>query len=227
MAMRWSRCVATVPPPATACRPATMRSSPSIRCGDPVGGEAGRHRREAVGFLDAQLVQAAHPRLAFGEGGGDGEDRIFVDHRGRAMRRHVDAPELRAADAQVGDVLAPSTRGFEDLDLAPISISVVMRPVRSGFIITPGDGDVRARHDQRRDDREGGGGGVRRHDDRRGLQLRPPFQRDLAAVLAMRSSSKPSRRNAVSIFSVWSRVASVSMTVVRPARSARRAARPT
>src|SRR5437762_1883416 len=44
------------------------------------GGEPRRDRGEAVTFLDAQFGEAAHDRAAACVGGGDGEDRIFVDH---------------------------------------------------------------------------------------------------------------------------------------------------
>ena len=52
---------------------------------------------------------SARPRMtrrALGEGRGDGQDRIFVDHRGRPLGRHLDAGQRRASDAQVGHRLA-------------------------------------------------------------------------------------------------------------------------
>ena len=107
MAMRWSMWVATRPPPfGGRPPPSTIRSSPSIACATPRGGEAGGDRGEPVAFLDPELVQAAHARRPGGEGGGDGEDRVFVDHRGGARGGDVDALQLARPDAQIGDLLA-------------------------------------------------------------------------------------------------------------------------
>ena len=88
MAMRWSRWVATQ---SAARRRAAVAANDEVVADDLVfdagGGEAGGDGGEPVALLDPQLVQAVHSRLAVGEGGGDGEDRVFVDHRGRARRR--------------------------------------------------------------------------------------------------------------------------------------------
>ena len=40
------------------------------------------------------------------QGGGDGQDRIFVDHRRRALGRHLDALQRAAATREIGDRLA-------------------------------------------------------------------------------------------------------------------------
>ena len=50
---------------------------------------------EAIALLDAQLGQAVHDRSAVRESGGNREDRIFVDHRRRAVGRHFDAGQSR------------------------------------------------------------------------------------------------------------------------------------
>ena len=68
------------------------------------------------------------------------------------------------------------------------------------------DGDVGARHDQRRHQREGGRGRIARHGDRAARRACPrPSMRmwrtPSASVSTSRSAPKP-----VSIFSVWSRV---------------------
>ena len=89
--MRWSRWVATRPPPGgpPAAVDDEIVADDLVR--DARRRKAGGDRGEPVALLDAQLVQAAHARLAAREGGGDGENRIFVDHRGRRATRHVDA----------------------------------------------------------------------------------------------------------------------------------------
>ena len=91
IAMRWSMWVATVPPPA---RGRAVHDQ-IVALDLDVDAVSAQHRRgggEAVGFLDAQLLQSAHARRALGERGGDREDRIFVDHRGRALGRHRRRP---------------------------------------------------------------------------------------------------------------------------------------
>jgi len=86
---------------------------------DPRGGEARGDCGEPVALFHPQFVQAVHPRLAIGEGGGDGEDRIFVDHRGRARSGDCAAVQFAGADAQVGDFLAALAPPAERLDARP------------------------------------------------------------------------------------------------------------
>ena len=166
MAMRWSRWVATRPPPA---RPAAVDDQVVADdfMFDARRREAGGDRGEPVALLDAQLVQAVHARRAAGEGGGDGEDRIFVDHRGRPRLRNVDAVEIAGAHAQVRDLLAAFEPAVENVDLArPFRCSVVNSPVRSGLIITPSTTTSEPGVIKRGDDGEGRRGRVGRHDDR-------------------------------------------------------------
>ena len=115
MAMRWSMCVATSPPPRG--RPAALDDEIVAldRVPDAGGGESGRDRREPVALLDPELVQAAHAGRPGGEGGRDREDRIFVDHRWRARRGRVHALERARPHPQIGDLLAalePRCRGW-------------------------------------------------------------------------------------------------------------------
>ena len=93
---------------------------------------------EPVGFLDAQLLQAAHPRRALGERRGDREDRIFVDHGRRALGRHLDAlAARRRARAGRRRPRRPRCASRASRSPRPSPCSVVSRPVRSGLIITP------------------------------------------------------------------------------------------
>ena len=50
-------------------------------------------------------------------GRGHRQDRIFVDHRRRALGRHLDALERAGAHAQVGDLLAAVVARCQRLDL--------------------------------------------------------------------------------------------------------------
>ena len=214
MAMRWSRWVATS---AAARRPAAVDDE--IVADDFVFDarrrEAGGDRGEPVALLDAQFVQAVHPRRAAGEGRRDGEDRIFVDHRGRASSGNVDALEIARAHAQIRHLLAALDAPVENFDSrAHLDQRGRTSPVRSGFIITPFDDDVRARDDQGGDDGEGRRGRVGRHDDRAGPEFGRPTR-----VMRRPSPSASTQTSApkwASILSVWSREASLSMTVVRP-----------
>ena len=109
--------VATTPPPGARPLPCTIRSSPSISTATPFDPAGRRRRRQAVGFLDAQLLEAAHARGAFREGRGHRQDRIFVDHRRRALRRHIDALERGRPHAEVRHLLADVAAQVERLDV--------------------------------------------------------------------------------------------------------------
>ncbi len=171
MAMRWSMWVATRPPPLG--RAALDEEIVALdRMRDAGGGEAGGDRGEAVALLDPELVQAAHPRRPRGEGRGDGEDRIFVDHRGRARGGHVDALQRARPDAQVGDLLAAFDAPVEQGDVGAHLEQRRQKPGAQRVGHHALDHDVGAGHDQRRDDRERRRGRIGRHDDRSGPQLR-------------------------------------------------------
>ncbi len=108
--------VATTPPPGGAALAVHDQIVALDLDLDAVGAQHGGGGFEPVGFLDAQFLQAAHPRHALGEGRRDGEDRIFVDHGRRALGRHVDALQRARLDPQIGDVLAALVALLERLD---------------------------------------------------------------------------------------------------------------
>ena len=215
IAMRWSRWVATRPPP-RARPPSTMRSSPSIAMRDAGGREARRDRREPVALLDPQFMQAAHPRRPRGEGGGDREDRIFVDHRRRAGGRHVDAFERARAHARSATSSPPSTRRSRTSMPAPISISVASRPCAAGSSSRPRPRCRSLERSARR--RSGTPPKTDRRGRRRASAAIPAGRRGRSDVPRPRVSTVTSAPKWASIFSVWSREASHSMTVVSPAR---------
>ena len=150
------------------------------------GGEAGGDRGETVAFLDPELVQAAHPRRPGGEGRGDREDRIFVDHRGRARGGHVDARERARPHAQVGDLLAALDARVENGDLGPHLEERRQQPGAQRVRHDALDHDVRAGDDQRRHDRERRRRRVGRHDDRTGPKFRAADEVDPAPVALAR-----------------------------------------
>ena len=95
---------------------------------------------------------------------------IFVDHRGRALGRHLDAVEPRNGAPR--DRRSPRRRcraGCAISMSAPISSSVSIRPMRRGLSRIAGNANLRARHDQRRDQRKCRRGRIARHFDRAGL----------------------------------------------------------
>ncbi len=107
MAMRWSRWVVTRPPPAGGCAGAVHDQVGGAHLVlHAVGGKAGGDAGQPIALLGAQFGQAQHARRALGAGGGDGEDRILVDHGRRALGRHLDAFQHPALDMQVGHRLA-------------------------------------------------------------------------------------------------------------------------
>ena len=120
----------------------------------------------------------------------------------------------RCAHPQVRHVLAALERGSR------ISICGAHLPQRRE---EPGaqrvhhhafDHDVRSRHDQRGDDGESGRRGIGRNDDGRRTQFRPADERD-PPPLAL-GLDRDLGAEMASIFSVWSREASASITVVTP-----------
>ena len=120
--------VATMPPP-RGRPPSTIRSSPSIAQSTPAAlSPAATAARRSLSFT-LQFVQAPHPRRAGGEGGGDRQDRIFVDHRGGARGRNVDALEAcPRAPASPRPPRRLRRRRSSVSIWAPISFSVVEKP---------------------------------------------------------------------------------------------------
>ena len=178
--MRWSMCVATVRRPAAASRRAsTTRSSPSTVAGTPLAASSATVAASRSLSFTRSSPRPRMRRRAPGEGGRDRQDRVFVDHRGRARRpappRRA-APSTTAVRSPTGS--PPSTRAFVTARSAPISRSVAKSPVRSGLSPTPRTVTPRARHQQRGDQREGGGGRVAGHRHGRGPQLRLAVQLD-------------------------------------------------
>ena len=109
MAMRWSSARRDLRrrPWAALPSPSTISVSPSTATATPQALEPVGDRRQPVAFLDPQFAEPAHHGAALGEGGGHGEDRIFVDHAGRALGRNLDAVKLaRAHDPEIGHRLA-------------------------------------------------------------------------------------------------------------------------
>ena len=100
--------------------------------------------------------------------------------------------------------------------MPPISCSVSSSPVRVGFISTfsmvmsePGTMSAG-------DQREAGRGGVARHRDRLAGEFALAFDADMAHAALGRSRLDRLAPKPFSIFSVWSRVITGSMTVVMP-----------
>ena len=144
-------------------RPSTIRSSPLPRTATP---QAARPSAMAA-IRSLSLTRSSPGRAsscALGEGGRDGQDRVFVDHRRRALGRDLDAAAARAARAVTSPTGSPPSRArWRSSRSAPISRRVSNRPVRSGLSRHCPTVTSRARHDQRGDQREGGRRRIARH----------------------------------------------------------------
>ena len=224
MAMRWSMWVATSPPPARGRRPSTIRSSPSIRCATPLAASPAATAARRSLSLTRSSCSPFIRVVPVGEGGGDGQDRIFVDHRGRARRRHVDPRQAGMPHPEVRDVLAaldaPVELGDVGAHLPQRGDEADPRGVHHHAL----DHDLGPGRDQRRDDREGGRGRVGRHDDPVGPAARAAPSARSSPPCGPCGATRTSAPKCASMRSVWSRVASASITVVtpgalRPARS--------
>ena len=199
-------------------RPSTIRSSPSIAMGDAVGGEAGGDRGESVALLDAQLLEAVHPRSA--------RTRTRQRRPGSGTRRSSRAPATpgrrRPAGPRAGregprHPRRPRRGGRPPRCRAPISISVVTRPMRDGFIITPSitmsePGAIAAATigNAAEDGSAGTTTGL-------GLSSGRPVEFDPSAVRAVRRATRTSRPEMASACARYGRASrSVSITVVSP-----------
>ena len=228
MAMRWSRWVATG---AAAAHPSAgrerSRSSPSISIGRRRPRDLPRRRRG-----DRIPSRAVHAVPAFASCPRQRRRRppewgIRRSSQAPGQAGTVDAGEAAVPHAQVRNRLAAFLALVQAFDRwRPSRSRVVIRPVRRGFIMTPSmitsePGVIRAATSGNAAD-EGSAGTTTSAPRRSGW----PWRVMRAAVLAVGFDLDAARRKWRSIRSVWSRVASRSITVVRPAqlRPARRMA---
>ena len=145
---------------------------------DAVGRKSGGDRREAIALLDPKFMQAAHAGRALCECGGDSENGIFVDHRGRPRRRGIDAGQFARAHAQVRNVLAAFDPPVENFDLCAHFQKRRQKPGAQRVHHHAFDHDIGARRDERGDDRKSGRRRVGGHDDRIGTQFGTPGEGD-------------------------------------------------
>ena len=155
---------------------------------DAAGGQAGRHQGDAVAFLDPHLTDTAHHRRPLDEGGRGGQHRIFVDHRGRPLRRYDHAPELRMPGGDVADLLAPGHAAVRDgqvrAHLAPGLEQAGAQRVEHDAL----DRDLRPGDDQPRRQREGGRRRVAGHGDGGSRQWLAATQAHTPALAGRRDS---------------------------------------
>ena len=185
MAMRWSRWVATMPPPAHRPPPPSTIEIVALDRAMRRRLPRGRPRRPRAGRIPSPAIRAgracaSRPSAKAAATASIGYSSI-ID--GRAAGRHVDAAQVRRAHAQVGDLLAAfvarSSTSIVAAHLAQRRDQAGAQRVHHHAL----DHDVRARHDQRRDDREGGRRRVGRHRDR--------ARRAARAALPARSCGRP------------------------------------
>ena len=218
--MRWSSWVSISAPPAGGPpAPSTIRSSPSTATRTPQPARPAAIAGEAVAFLDPQLGEAAHHRAAAGAGRGDGEDRVFVDHRRRPLRRECRRRSAcRRGHADRRPARRPPRARFSKAMSAPISRRHSSRPVRSGLsptpsIVTSEPGTISAATSGKAAEDGSPGttiGAAASSGWPSTVMRRPPPSLGLGRDRA--------RRNGASMRSVWSRVGCGSITVVAPGR---------
>ena len=165
---------------------------------DAVDAQHGGGRFQPVGFLDAQFLQAAHDASCLRQ---RRPRPPAPDIRRSSRARAPAAPRRRAACEARTRRSAPSARrrrratSLSSME-APISRSVVNRPVRSGLVITSESITSEPGDDQRRHDRECRRGRIGRHHDLGAVQFGLAGERDPAAMAAFRASRRSRRRNA-------------------------------
>ncbi|MND81791.1 hypothetical protein D3C80_735990 [compost metagenome] len=130
---------------------------------DAAGGQPSDHQGDPVAFLDPHLADAAHDGAALGIGGRRRQDRVLVDHRGRAVFRHDHALERGMAGSDVADVLAAADTAVRDgqvgAHLDPgVEQARALRVQHDAL-----DRDLGPRRDQGRRQGEGRRGRITRH----------------------------------------------------------------
>ena len=185
--------------------------------GDAVGAQQRGGGGEAVGFLDPQLLRARaspscprrRPRPPRAPDiRRSSTARAPPARRRRAARRRARADRRRPRRPRC----ACRARSIDGAHLGKRREQAGAQRIDHHAV----EDHVGAGHDQRGDQREGRRGRIGRHHDRPRHEFRLAGQRDAAAAVAIAARPAPARRNAVSIFSVWSRVASASITMVSP-----------
>ena len=188
--------VATRPPPGTWPRPSTIMSSPTISIFTPLTRSiaavaASRSdsftrsscRPRMIVVPSAKLAATASTRYS-----------SIIDGARSGGTSTPRSCEARTRNSAIGSPASPRLSQFVDLRAHLAQGRDQAGAQRIGHHV--GQHDLRIRHDQRRDHRERGRRRIGGHHDRRALQLRLAFQRNLAAMRAVRLRRRPRRRNA-------------------------------
>src|SRR6185437_10315920 len=215
MAMRWSMCVVTRPPPGARPLPCTIRSSPSISTSTPF---TRRSAAVAARRSDSLTRNSLRPRITVvpsakaAATARTGYSSI-MDGARAAGTSTPRSPDARTRMSAVSS--PPSVRRSRQAIDAPIWASVVRSPVRSGLSITPSritsDPGVSSAAISGKAAEDGSAGttiGAGANSGWPVSVIRRPF--------APSSSTRTAAPKWLSIFSVWSRVASRSTTTVSP-----------
>ena len=180
-----------------------VRSSPSISIVTPLACKTARHRGQPVAFLDAQFLQPAHHRACRRRRRRPrpGSD-IRRSSRARASAGTSTPFSSRMAHDQIADLLAAAVAAVGDFDVRAHLQQGLDQPGAARIEQDGGQCDLRARHDQRRHQRESGA-----RTDRAALpRLQPSVRRRprcvIASPLPRAASTVIFAPNAASIFSV-------------------------
>ena len=220
MAMRWSMWVATRPPPAARPLPCTMRSSPSMSAATAL---ARKSVAVAARRSDSFTRSSLSPRITVvpsakaAATASTGYSSIMEGAREAGTSTPCSAPARTRKSATSSP---PSLRRSSRSIAAPISPSVAMRPARSGFIMTPSritsEPGVTSAATSGNAAEDGSAGTTIGRGTSSGWPT-SVMRRPCAPCGSTRKTSvRTWAPKWLSIFSVWSRVASPSITTVSP-----------
>ncbi len=141
------------------------------------------HGGETITLLDAQLTQAPHAGGALGVSGGDRQDRIFVDHRRRALGGDVHALQRTMAQHEIGHRFAGLVARIAEGEVGAHLLERLVEPGAQRIDADGGQNHLGAGHQQGGHGREGGRGRIGRHDDVLALELGLALEADGAAAI--------------------------------------------
>ncbi len=169
---------------------------------------------DAVGLLQAQLLRAAHHRLALGEAAEQCDERQLVDRQRHLLGLDHGALQRAGGDVQVADGLvrgsSPVSSSRSPSTMPRMRCTMRRKPVRVQLTPTSREQQARAGHEHAGCNQERSRAGVAGNDTLLEHELIGIDDRDMAAVAVDATPARSSRR------SVWSRLRAGSPTVVAP-----------
>ena len=204
-----------------------MRSSPSMSTATPLTRNSAAVAARRSDSLTRSSFRPRITRGAFGKGRGHRQHRIFVDHGRRARGRHFDAAQARRrarADRRPPRRLRCARRAARST--APISHERREQAGAQRIHHHAVEDHVRARHQQRRDQRKRRRGRIGGNRDRPRHEFRLAGERDAAAAVPLSARPALRRRNGRASSRCGRASPPLRSRRSRPARQGRPAASP-